>query len=113
MRSMVSNFRGFKSESGTVTPYSASSALTRSGNAKESIKPESNKDSSGAGDTGFFATDCRISRIFACLLIPSLSDQFLADFYKRPVMFHQILKNRPTQQPVPRRRKVDIIPLGQ
>src|ERR1700723_2977739 len=56
MRARESNFRGFKSASGTTTPNSFSSALTISGRPKESRTPDSNRDSSGSAGMGFCAT---------------------------------------------------------
>src|SRR5215472_15305174 len=67
MRAMDSNRRGFRSLSGTWMPNSCSSALTMSGSAKESSRPESKSDSSAAGDTCCFEILRTISSMRACL----------------------------------------------
>ena len=63
---MDSNFRGVRSESGTLIPNSVSSALTMSGNANESRSPLSKSDSSGLILTGRPETFWMMPAIRSC-----------------------------------------------
>ena len=69
MRLMESNLRGLRSRSGMVIPNSVSMPLTRSVRAKESRRPESNRLSSGSGETGRLAAVWTILRILFCFSI--------------------------------------------
>src|SRR3989442_5417550 len=103
---MVSNFLGFKSESGILMANACSSALTMSGRTKESSIPESKRDSSGCGFMFFLETVRMISAICARLSIVDLADQILPDFLVLVVIVHQVAKQRISQAVVARRGEV-------
>src|SRR5579872_3433265 len=67
MRSMESNLRGVRSESGIRMANSDSSAVTRSLKLKESRRPDSNRDSSGDGSMGLSARRRMMARILVRL----------------------------------------------
>lgn len=92
MRLMESNLRGFKSRSGIVMPNSASIPLTRSVSANESSRPESNRLSSGSGETLRLAAVWTILRILCCFSIFSCGEHTVAHAKIDRVLFHQIIK---------------------
>src|SRR5262249_50324377 len=81
-------------------PNSPSSAVTISASVKESSRPDSKSESSGAGSIGLPATLRMISMILLCLSI---------EF----VLLHQIGKQTAREPPVARRSKVHVIALRQ
>src|SRR5579862_3002917 len=121
MREIESNLRGFRSESGILIENAFSSALSTSGRAKESSRPESKSDSSGSAGMSFFAMVLTISAIWACLFIDSVGSltcrvgrhprEFVPDFRVLFVIVHEIAEERVAQAPVSGLREMDVIAL--
>src|ERR1700722_16389095 len=109
MREMVSNLRGFRSESGILIWKWVSSSPTMSGSAKESKNPESNRDSSAAGTEFFFETFLRMAMIVSLLSIRSLG----ANREKPIVLIHQLLNQHVGNQAIARASEVHVIALAQ
>src|SRR5579883_1499063 len=120
MRSMESNFRGVRSESGIFTANSCSSAATRSASVNESSTPDWNSDSSGAAWTFLPATRFTISRILACVSIFLMRcllsfGRTIADLRAHlPVLLellHDIGEHGFRQLPIARHGEVHEVPL--
>src|SRR5271155_3057861 len=109
MREMLSNLRGFRSESGILIWNCVSSSPTISGSAKESKNPESNRDSSAAGTEFFFETFLSIAMIVSLLSIRSLG----ANREKPIVLLHQLVHQHVGNQPIAPPCKVHVVALAQ
>src|SRR5258708_18179442 len=113
MREIESNFRGFKSESGILMENAFSSALTMSGSANESSRPESNSDSSGSAGGVFLEMVRMMSAICSCLFICYPASQLLADLRVLFVIVHQVPEQRVAEAAVTRPGEVHVIVLRQ
>src|SRR5256885_8143276 len=113
MREIESNLRGFRSESGILIEKAFSSALSTSGRANESRRPESKSDSSGSGVVFFFETARIISVICACLFIGTCAGKLFPHFIVFFVIVHEIAEERVSEPPVTGRGEVHVISLGE
>src|SRR5882724_5820769 len=113
MREIVSNLRGFRSESGILMENAFSKALKTSGSANESSRPESNSDSSGSGVVFFLEMVLIISLICACLSIGTCSGQLFPHLVVFLVIVHEIPEECVSEPPVTGRSEVDVIALSQ
>jgi len=94
---MESNFRGFRSESGTFMANSFSMALTRSGRANESSNPLSNRDSCSSAGAGFPATcgsrpEATRKAAFSAELKPRLEQEGAEPIGNTPEEFAKLLR---------------------
>src|SRR5258708_4966107 len=105
MREIESNLRGFRSDSVILMENAFSCALKTSGNANESSKPESNRDSSGSGLLFFWETALIISVICACLFIGARSGKLFPHFGVFVVIVHEIPEECIPDPPVTRSRE--------
>src|SRR2546425_36208 len=90
-----------------------SRALSTSGSANESSRPESKSDSSGPGVVFFLEMVRIISVICACLSIGSCSGQLIPQFVVFLVIVHEVPEERVSEPPVTGRGEVDVIALRQ
>src|SRR6266540_2628978 len=90
-----------------------SSALSTSGSANESSRPESNNDSSGSGVVFFLETVRIISVICACLVIGFRTGKLIPHFRVFFVIVHEIAEERVSEPLVTRRGEMHVIALGE
>src|ERR1039457_780097 len=111
MRSMESNFRGVRSESGIRMANSDSNAVTRSVRVNESRRPDSKSDSSGAGSMGFSARRRMMATILVRLSMGGGVRYLQARLPVGLVLLQDIRKQHGGEPAISGRSKVNIVAL--